>query len=56
MTKEELNDLLHGMVDADLRTLRAIINGKLSKRTITQEQQDKMIAARNAKKSLPTAK
>lgn len=35
---------------ADLRTLRAIINGKLSKRTITKEQQDAMQAARVRKK------
>lgn len=29
-----------------LRTLRAIINGKLGKRAITKEQQEKMQAAR----------
>lgn len=31
---------------AELRTLRAIINGKLSKRTISPEQQQKMQDAR----------
>ena len=56
MTNDELNALIHNVPDTDLRTLRAIINGKLSRRTITQEQQDKMIAARNAKKSLSDAK
>jgi hypothetical protein len=56
MTKDELNAMLHGIPDADLRTLRAIINGKLSRRTITPEQQAKMIAAKDAKKSSLSAK
>ena len=49
MTKEQLRELLTGMTDDDLRTLRAIINGKISKRKIDPEQQAKMQAARKRK-------
>lgn len=45
-----LNRKIQGLPDDDLRTLRAIINGKLSKRIITPEQQRKMQASRDAKK------
>ena len=37
---------LNDCTQDELRTLRAIINGKLSKRKITPEQQAKMQAAR----------
>ena len=30
MTKDQLRNLLEGLSDADLRSLRAIINGRLS--------------------------
>ncbi|MBT0665732.1 hypothetical protein KI809_15590 [Geobacter pelophilus] len=46
MTKEQLRELIEGLTDDDLRTLRAIINGKLGKREITPEQQAKMQEAR----------
>jgi hypothetical protein len=49
--KDQLAEIVADLPPADLRTLRAIINGKLSRRTITPEQQAKMIAAREAKKS-----
>ena len=41
-----IRDLLEWCDQDELRTLRAIINGKLSKRKITPEQQAKMQAAR----------
>lgn len=44
--KNDLNALIGQLNDDELRTLRAIINGKLSKRKITPEQQAKMQAAR----------
>lgn len=46
MTKEQLRELVEGLTDDDLRTLRAIINGKIGKRVITPDQQAKMQAAR----------
>jgi hypothetical protein len=46
MTKDKLRELVEGLTDDDLRTLRAIINGKLSKRKITPEQQRAMQASR----------
>lgn len=49
MNKDQLRELLTGMTEDDLRTLRAIINGMLSKRKITPEQQAKMQAARKKK-------
>lgn len=49
MTKDQLRELLEGLIDDDLRTLRAIINGKLGKRVITPEQQVNMQAARKRK-------
>ena len=49
MTKDQLRDLVRGLLDEDLRTLRAIINGMLSKRKIDPEQQAKMQAARKRK-------
>ena len=52
ITKDQLRELLEGLTDDDLRTLRAIINGTLSKRTITPEQQAKMQAVRIANDSI----
>jgi hypothetical protein len=49
MTKDQLRELIEGLTDDDLRTLRAIINGKISKRAIDPEQQAKMQAARKRK-------
>ena len=53
MTKSELRELVEGLTDDDLRTLRAIINGKISKRKIDPTQQAKMQAARKRKVQLP---
>ena len=44
--KDHLRDMVEGLKEDELRTLRAIINGKLSKRVITPEQQAKMQTAR----------
>lgn len=41
-TKESLRDFVKGLTAAEKVTLRAIINGSLSKREITPEQQAKM--------------
>lgn len=49
MTKDQLRELVEGLTDDDLRTLRAIINGKISKRKIDPQQQAKMQAARKRK-------
>lgn len=49
MNKDQLRELLTGLTETDLRTLRAIINGMLSKRKITPEQQAKMQAGRKRK-------
>lgn len=50
MTKTQLAALIAHVTDHDdLKILRAIINGKLGRRTITQEQQDRMQAARKKK-------
>lgn len=49
MSKDQLRELLTGLIEDDLRTLRAIINGMLSKREITPEQQAKMQAGRSKK-------
>lgn len=49
MTKEQLRGLVEGLTDDDLRTLRAIINGKISKRKIDPTQQAAMQAARKRK-------
>ena len=49
MTKAEMRDFVKGLIDDDLRILRAIINGKLSKRKIDAEQQAKMQAGRSKK-------
>lgn len=46
MTKDDLRQLVAALTDDDLRTLRAMINGKLGKRKITPEQQAKMQAGR----------
>lgn len=48
--KVKLTALLDGLSSEELRTLRAIINGKLGKRNITPEQQAKMQAARKKPK------
>lgn len=49
MDKDQLRELVEGLTDYDLRKLRAIINGKISKRKIDPEQQAKMQAARKRK-------
>lgn len=49
MTKTEFRNLINGLSDSDMRTLRSIINGKLSKRTIDADQQAKMQLARKRK-------
>ena len=50
-----IKDILATMPQDELRTLRAIINGKLSKRKITPEQQAKMQLSRKAKPAPPCA-
>jgi len=47
MTK--LDDLLEGLTEAELKTLRAKINGKIGKRSISPEAQAKMQEARKKK-------
>ena len=47
---DKLDDLLEGLTKAELKTLRAKINGKISKRSISPEEQHKMQAARSKKK------
>jgi len=49
MTKDQLREMVEGLTDDDLRTLRAIINGKIGKRKIDPTQQAKMQAARKRK-------
>jgi len=49
VTKDQLRELVNGLIEDDLRTLRAIINGMLSKRKITPDQQAKMQEARKKK-------
>jgi len=49
MTKEQLRGLVEGLTEADMITLRAIINGKIGKRKIDSTQQAKMQAARKRK-------
>jgi hypothetical protein len=53
-TKSQLSALLDGLTPDDLRTLRAIINGKLGKREITPEQQTRLQEARKKSKVLHT--
>lgn len=53
-TKSQLSALLDGLTPEDLRTLRAIINGKLGKREITPEQQARLQEARKKSKALHT--
>jgi len=45
MTNVNLGTILEGLTEAELKTLRAKINGKPSKRTISPEAQAKMQAA-----------
>jgi len=47
--KEIFNHFIENLTREELITLRAIINGKLSRRTITKDQQDKMQEARTKK-------
>lgn len=47
MVSDKLRKRLEGLTASELKTLRAVINGRLSKRSITPEQQAKM---QNAKK------
>lgn len=49
MTKEQLRVLVSDLKQSELKTVRAIINGMLSKRAITKDQQDKMQQARKRK-------
>ena len=46
---ERAREWLDTLTQDELRTLRSIINGKLSKRKITPEQQAKMQASRKRK-------
>lgn len=46
MTKETMRKMIKDFTRDELVTLRAMINGKLSRRTISREQQEKMQAAR----------
>lgn len=50
MTKDQLRELINNLSADDLRTLRAIVNGKLSKRKITPEQQKRMQEGRKKDK------
>jgi hypothetical protein len=45
-----IRELLDYCSQSELRNIRAVINGKLSKRTITPEQQAKMQEVRRRKK------
>ena len=45
-TRDQLRAILSTLTPEELRTIRAMINGKLGRRTITPEQQEKMQAAR----------
>jgi len=47
--KDHLRELVEGLTDDELRTLRSIINGKISKRKIDPTQQATMQAARKRK-------
>lgn len=51
ITKDQLKDLITGLQDDDLRTMRAIINGKLGRRTISPEAQAKMQESRKKKEA-----
>lgn len=48
-SRAELSNLVEDLNPAELKTLRAIINGKLSKRSISPEQQAAMQAGRKRK-------
>jgi hypothetical protein len=50
MDKEQLRVRLDGLSDDDLRTLRAMINGRLGKRTLTPEQARMMVLEREKKR------
>lgn len=47
LSKESLAKRLHGLRPYELKTLRSMINGKLGKRTITQDQQAAMQKGRS---------
>lgn len=47
---EKVRESIKGCTKEELVILRSVINGKLSKRSITPEQQAKMQAARKASK------
>jgi hypothetical protein len=55
MNKDDLKHLLIGLGPNDLRTLRAVINGKLSTRTITTEQQRYMREAKKLRREIRRA-
>jgi hypothetical protein len=46
---DKLKKLVEGLTEAELKTLRSIINGKISKRKITPEQQEAMQKGRKRK-------
>jgi hypothetical protein len=39
---DKLKKLVEGLTEGEMKTLRSIINGKISKRKITPEQQEAM--------------
>ena len=50
MSSDKLRKLLEGLTEAELKTLRSMINGKIGKRSITKEQQAKMQESRRKAK------
>jgi hypothetical protein len=46
---DKLDSILEGLTKAELKTLRAKINGKIGKRTLSPEAQAKMQAGRKKK-------
>ena len=50
MLKDKLREFVDKLQPEDRKTLRAMVNGKLSKRTISPEAQEKMQDARRKKK------
>lgn len=55
MDKPEMRQVLDGLQPAELRTMRAMINGKLSTRTISTEQQHYLQEVRKLKKEIRAA-
>lgn len=50
MDKDNLRARLQDLTPEDLRTLRAMINGKLGKHTLTPERARRMVEAREQKR------